>query len=63
MEPNAFATVGARTIEAREELTSLARLPDHDERKMAQIGETALFEEALLGALRSHLSELKIVAR
>jgi hypothetical protein len=44
MEPNAFAVAGARAIEARENLTALARLPDHDEHKMAQIGESALFE-------------------
>ena len=30
---------------------------------MAAIGTAALFEEALLGALRAHLNELKMVAR
>jgi len=63
MEPNDFAVAGAGAIQARERLTALARLPDRDEGRMAAIGETALFEEALLGALRAHLGELKIVAR
>jgi len=34
-----------------------------DERHMAEIGSAALFEEALLSALRAHLAELKSVAR
>jgi len=63
MEPNDFAVAGAQAIEARERLTALARLPARDEQRMAAIGQTALFEEALLGAVRAHLSELKMVAR
>jgi hypothetical protein len=62
MEANDFALAGARTLEARERLTALAQ-QGGDERHMAEIGTTALFEEALLGALRAHLNELKIVAR
>jgi len=62
MEPNDFAVAGAHALEARDRLTALAQ-QGGDERHMAEIGTTALFEEALLGALRAHLSELKIVAR
>lgn len=63
MEANQFAFVGQRAIEARERLIALAQRPDRDQGRMAEIGTTALFEEALLGALRAHLSELKLVAR
>ncbi|MGH7716121.1 MAG: hypothetical protein ACREML_09025 [Vulcanimicrobiaceae bacterium] len=62
MEPNDFAFAGTRALEAREHLTSLAQ-QHGDEHHMAEIGKTALFEEALLTALRAHLNELKIVAR
>lgn len=62
MEPNNFSLAGARALQARDHLTSLARAGG-DERRMAEIGTTALFEEALLGALRAHLAELKLVAR
>ena len=63
MEPNDFAFAGSRALEARDRLTLLSRLPSRDEHRMAEIGATALFEEALLGALRAHLAELKMVAR
>jgi hypothetical protein len=62
MEANDFSVAAARAIQARDRLTSLAQ-QGGDERHMAEIGTTALFEEALLGALRAHLNELKIVAR
>ena len=62
MEANDFSVAGARTLEARDRLSELAK-KGGDERHMAEIGTTALFEEALLGALRAHLNELKIVAR
>ncbi len=62
MESNDFSVVGARTLETRERLTALAQ-QGGDDKHMAAIGTTALFEEALLGALRAHLNELKIVAR
>ena len=62
MEANDFPIAGARVLEARDRLTALAR-GGADERHMAEIGTTALFEEALLGALHAHLAELKLVAR
>jgi len=61
MESNDFSVAGSRALEARDRLTSLAQ--QGDDKHMAEIGATALFEEALLGALRAHLNELKIVAR
>lgn len=63
MEANQFSVVAAQAIGAREQLTALARLPERDEKRMAQIGATAVFEEALLGALHAHLSEVRIVTR
>jgi hypothetical protein len=63
MEANDFTFAGSRTLEARDRLTMLSRQPTRDERRMAEIGTTALFEEALLGALRAHLEELKVVSR
>lgn len=63
MEANDFAFAGSRVLEARDRLTLLSRLPARDERRMAEIRTTALFEEALLGALRAHLEELKVVTR
>lgn len=61
MESNAFASTGARALEARDRLAVLAR--NADERTMPEIGATALFEEALLSALHAHVAELKMVAR
>jgi hypothetical protein len=62
MEANDFGFAGARALDARDHLTALAQ-ENGDDRHMAEIGKTALFEEAMLGALRAHLNELKIVAR
>jgi hypothetical protein len=62
MEANDFGFAGTQALEARDHLAQLAQR-GADERHMAEIGKTALFEEALLGALRAHLNELKIVAR
>jgi len=62
MEANDFSVAGSRALETRERLTALAQAGGN-ERHMAEIGTAALFEEALLGALRAHLNELKIVAR
>jgi hypothetical protein len=64
---NDFALAASRALGARDRLAALAsearssRGPG--ERRMAEIGASALFEEALLGALRAHLAELKAVAR
>jgi hypothetical protein len=62
MEANDFSFAGARALETRDHIAHLAQQAG-DERHMAEIGKSALFEEAMLGALRAHLNELKIVAR
>ena len=66
MEPNDFALAGRTALEARDRLSALAAssaASDTPERKMAAIGQAALFEEALLSALRAHLAEFKLVTR
>lgn len=63
MESNSFALLGMGAVAARDRLADAASTPGPQERRMAAIGSTALFEEALLGALRAHLTELKLVAR
>jgi len=63
MEANSFTAVGNAMLEARGRVLAAGGLPANDERRMAQLGTAALFEEALLGALRAHLGELKTVAR
>jgi len=63
MEPNAFGLIGKTALEARERLDKLALAPGPHERKMAEVGATALFEEALLAALHAHLNELRTVTR
>ena len=60
---NQFSVVATQAIAARDELSALARLPERDEKRMAQIGTNAVFEEALLGALHAHLAEVRIVTR
>ena len=60
---NQFSAVATQAIAARDQLTALARLPERDEKRMAQIGASALFAEALLGALHAHLAEVRIVTR
>ena len=63
MESNSFDFVGAALVASRDHLSKVAATAGGDERRMTEIGTTALFEEALLGALRAHLAELKSVAR
>jgi hypothetical protein len=50
-------------LAARERLGTLARGAAGNEHAMASVARTALFEEALLGALRAHFSELRAVAK
>lgn len=63
MESNSFGSLGVEALAARDRLSAAASLPGAQERRMSAVGSTALFEEALLGALRAHLAELKMVAR
>ena len=64
MEANTLDFLGTAAVGARDRLAGLAAqsgMPD--ERRMASIGAAALFEEALLTALRAQLTELRTVAR
>jgi len=56
------STAGA-SLAARERVARLAPTAAHDERTAARLAQAALFEEALLGALRAHIAELRTVAR
>jgi hypothetical protein len=53
----------AAALAGRERLTELARGGAAGERNMAQIADAAIFEEALLGALRARFAELREVAK
>jgi len=50
-------------LEARERVEALAPGAAHDERASARLAKAALFEEALLGAVRAHFAELRAVAK
>lgn len=50
-------------LAAREHVERLAPGAAHDERASARLAKAALFEEALLGALRAHFAELRTVAK
>jgi hypothetical protein len=54
---------GEAALEARRRLEVLAPGAAHDERASARLAQAALFQEALLGALRAHVAELRAVAR
>ena len=57
-----FPTGGA-ALDARRRLESLAPGAARDERASARLARAALFQEALLGALRAHVAELRTVAK
>ena len=57
-----FPTAGD-ALAAREALGRLVPQAGADERATARVARAAIFEEALLGALRAHLAELRAVAR
>ena len=53
----------AAALAARDRLDLAAKAPARDERSAATVARAALFEEALLGALRAHFAELRTVAK
>ena len=57
------APTEAAALAARDRLDVLAKAPAGDERGAARVAKSALFEEALLGALKARLAELRTVAR
>jgi hypothetical protein len=58
LTPNADAALAARG-----RVEQLAPAAPQDQRAAARLARAALFEEALLGALKAHLAELRTVAR
>jgi hypothetical protein len=56
------STAGA-ALAARDRLEQLAYGAGRDERASAKFAKAALFEEALLAALKARFAELRLVAR
>lgn len=50
-------------LSAREDVARAAGRASHDERGAAALARAALFDEALLGALKARFAELRSVAR
>ena len=50
-------------LAARTQIERLAPTAAHDQRGAARLGRAAIFEEALLGALKARFAELRGVAR
>lgn len=59
---SANSTAGA-ALAARDRIASLAPGAGRDERVSAKLAQAALFEEALLGALKARFAELRLVAK
>jgi hypothetical protein len=58
IEPTSSAALAAR-----DRVEQLAPGAAHDERASARLAKAALFEEALLNAIRAHFAELRTVAK
>jgi hypothetical protein len=56
-------STAAAALAARASLAHLAAHGAPGERRMADVARAAIFEEALLGALRSRFNELRTVAK
>jgi hypothetical protein len=54
---------GQDALAARERVEQLAPGAARDERASARLARAAVFQEALLGALRAHAAALRTVAR
>ncbi|HZO93336.1 MAG TPA: hypothetical protein VFB22_06160 [Candidatus Baltobacteraceae bacterium] len=61
MEPANFTEAAA--LRARDRVALLAPLAARDERGASGIAKAALFEEALLGALKARFAELRTATR
>ncbi len=58
------ATITTRAaLAARDQLGTASRLAATNERMMAPVARAAVFEEALLAALRARFNELRSVAK
>ena len=56
-------TTAAASLAARDRVERLAPGAARDERAAARLAQAALFEEALLNALRARFAEFRTVAR
>ncbi len=63
MSIEANGSTAAAALAARDHLERLAGEPARDERGSALVAKAALFEEALLGALKARFAELRTAAR
>jgi hypothetical protein len=63
MELDLANVTAAEARAARTRLAGLAHAGNVDEPRMAKIAQAAIFEEALLGALHSRLSEFRSVTK
>lgn len=63
MQMSTLLPMAGTAFETRAGLERLASQPGTGERRMTGIAATGLFHEALLFALRAHLTELKAAAK
>jgi hypothetical protein len=63
MELDTATTTANAALAARERLGAARRLAATNERMMAPVARAAVFEEALLAALRARFNELRSVAK
>ncbi len=63
MELDTAKTTTDAALAARDRLGAAGRLAAMNERLMAPVARTAVFEEALLAALRARFTELRSVAK
>ena len=63
MNVDPTAPTAAASLGARDRVEALAPQAAADEHASARLAQAALFEEALLGALRARFAELRTVAR
>lgn len=54
---------GEAALAARERVERLAPDAARDERASARLAQAAIFQEALLGALRAHAAQFRTVAK
>jgi hypothetical protein len=63
MELDTAKTTTSAALAARDRLGAASRLAETNERMMAPVARAAVFEEALLAALRARFNELRSVAK
>jgi hypothetical protein len=63
MELDTGKTTMTAALDARDRLGAASRLAGQNERMMAPVARAAVFEEALLAALRARFNELRSVAK